>query len=138
VLDEVSCTEPALARFVKKIRVLIVEDNSDLRRLYAIGLNQRGFEVKLASNGAEAIERIEGETPHVILLDMIMPVMSGWDVINHVNNSERACPIPVVVISGQPRPEGEPLHPCITAWLEKPVSLEELVQSIGQLSVVAS
>lgn len=123
---------------MKKIRVLIVEDNSDLRRLYAIGLNQRGFEVKLAANGAEAIERIEHDTPHVILLDMIMPVMSGWDVISRVNNEDRQCPIPVIVISGQPQPDGELPHPCILSWLEKPVSLEQLVTALSELDAVAS
>lgn len=132
-----SCTKSALEPLVKKVRVLIVEDNSDLRRLYAIGLNQRGFEVKLASNGAEAIERIEADTPHVILLDMIMPVMSGWEVISRVNTPDRACPIPVIVISGQAQPEGELPHPCIISWLEKPVSLEQLVQAIAQLNAVA-
>ena len=50
-------------------KILIVDDNSDVRRLYAIGLNQRGFEVKLASNGAEAVERIAREKPDMILLD---------------------------------------------------------------------
>jgi two-component system, chemotaxis family, chemotaxis protein CheY len=119
---------------VKKMKVLIVEDNSDLRRLYAIGLNQRGFEVKLAGNGAEAIERITGETPDVILLDMIMPVMSGWDVIERVNPADRECPIPVIVISGQPQPDTPLPHRCIYAWLEKPVALDELVRSIESVS----
>jgi DNA-binding response OmpR family regulator len=45
-------------------KILIVEDNSDVRRLYAIGLNQRGFEVKLAANGAEAVDRIASERGH--------------------------------------------------------------------------
>ena len=47
-------------------KILVVEDNTDIRRLYAIGLNQRGFEVKLASNGAEAVTRVEDERPDMI------------------------------------------------------------------------
>ena len=64
-----------------RAKVLIVEDNSDVRRLYAIGLNQRGFEVKLAANGAEAVERIAAEKPDVVLLDWLMPLMDGGEVL---------------------------------------------------------
>src|SRR5437870_13004692 len=55
------CTNPPPMGIRPK--VLIVDDNSDVRRLYAIGLNQRGFEVKLAANGAEAVERVASERP---------------------------------------------------------------------------
>jgi CheY-like chemotaxis protein len=112
-----------------------VEDNSDLRRLYAIGLNQKGFEVKLAANGAEAIERVQSEAPDVILLDLIMPIMSGWEVIDRVNPADNSCVIPVIVISGQPPPDGPFPHRCIVSWLEKPVALEELSQKINQITV---
>src|SRR5437762_13786214 len=83
-------------------KVLVVDDNSDVRRLYAIGLNQRGFEVKLAANGAEAVERIASEKPDVILLDWLMPLMDGSEVLARI--SEPASPIPIIVISGQPAP----------------------------------
>src|SRR5436305_14123308 len=61
-------------------KVLIVDGNSDVRRLYAIGLNQRGFEVKLAANGAEAVDRIASERRDVILLDWVMPLMDGGEM----------------------------------------------------------
>ena len=62
-----------------KLRVLIVDDNSDVRRLFAIGLNQHGFEVKLAANGAEAVERIQEEQPDVIVLDWLLAHEAGHD-----------------------------------------------------------
>src|SRR5438477_8667663 len=76
-------------------KILIVEDESDVRRLYAIGLNQRGFEVKLAANGAEAVERISREKPDVILLDWVMPLMDGGEVLNKLNDTG----LSVIVIS---------------------------------------
>jgi CheY-like chemotaxis protein len=112
-------------------KVLIVEDDSDLRRLYAIGLNQRGYQVKLAANGAEALDRIAEERPDVILLDLLMPVMSGWEVLARLNPEDRRC-IPVVVISGQPQSNESPHHECVTSWLSKPVSLEDMVRSVEQ------
>src|SRR2546423_4004550 len=91
-------------------KVLIVEDNSDVRRLYAIGLNQRGFEVKLAANGAEAVDRIVHEKPDVILLDWVMPLMDGGEVLNKLrSNGNRS--LQVIVIS-RPQPP-ETVHPRI-------------------------
>lgn len=113
-----------------KPRVLIVEDNSDVRRLYAIGLNQRGFEVKLAANGAEAMERIESERPDVILLDWLMPLMDGGEVLDRLCNGGSPA-VPIIVISGQPVP-GDELDPRIRCWLTKPVTIDELVASIEQ------
>ena len=109
-----------------KLRVLIVEDNSDVRRLYAIGLNQRGFEVKLAANGAEAVERIRAERPDVILLDWLMPLMDGGEVLSRVDTNG----IPIIVISGQPAPPDETLDRRIVSWLMKPVTIDELVEQI--------
>ena len=108
-------------------RVLIVDDNSDVRRLYAIGLNQRGFEVKLAANGAEALERIVDEKPDIVLLDWLMPLMDGGELLDRIGNNNGHS-IPVIVISGQPAPQ--PLDPRIQAWLCKPVTVDELVSQI--------
>lgn len=116
---------------MSKKKVLIVEDDADLRRLFAIGLNQRGYQVKLAANGAEALDRIREERPDVILLDLLMPVMSGWDVLDRLNPEDRRC-IPVVVISGQPPGQERSHHECIAGWLAKPIALTELVQAIEQ------
>src|SRR5438874_11781417 len=98
-----TCTKPAPRRPVAKPRVLIVDDNSDIRRLYAIGLNQRGFEVKLAANGAEALERIVDEKPDIVLLDWLMPLMDGGELLDRIGGNNGHS-IPVIVISGQPAP----------------------------------
>ena len=107
-------------------KVLIVDDNSDVRRLYALGLNQRGFEVKLAANGAEAVERVAAERPDIILLDWVMPLMDGGEVLNRLREASNA-EIPVIVISGHPQPEQSQGDPRIHAWLTKPVTIDELV-----------
>ena len=109
-------------------KILIVEDNADVRRLYAIGLNQRGFEVKLAANGAEAVERISsGEKPDVILLDWLMPLMDGGEVLTRIGD---AAGLTIIVISGQPAPPQGTMDSRIQCWLTKPVSLDDLVQHI--------
>ncbi|MBK5259830.1 MAG: response regulator [Thermoanaerobaculia bacterium] len=111
-----------------RAKILVVEDDYDVRRLYAIGLNQRGFEVKLAANGAEALERITGgEKPDVILLDWLMPLMDGGEVLRRLESVER---MSVIVISGEPAPPPERLDRRIQCWLTKPVSIDQLVTEI--------
>jgi len=112
-------------------RILIVEDNSDVRRLYAIGLNQRGYEVKLAANGAEAVERIEAEKPDFILLDWLMPLMDGGEVLERIGRNG-ASSISIIVISGQPAPPQDRLDPRIRRWLTKPVGIDELVRILEE------
>ncbi len=112
-----------------KPKLLIVEDDSDVRRLYAIGLNRRGFEVKLAANGAEAVERIHGgEKPDVILLDWLMPLMDGGEVVSRLRSELGTASTPIIVISGQAAPE--PLDGRIQSWMKKPVSIDQLVEEI--------
>jgi CheY-like chemotaxis protein len=120
--------EPAQIERVSRPKILIVEDNADVRRLYAIGLNQRGFEVKLAANGAEAVERISsGEKPDVILLDWLMPLMDGGEVLTRLGHDDD---VTIIVISGQPEPPKGTLDSRVQCWLTKPVSIDDLVEHI--------
>src|SRR5256885_5438232 len=115
-------TKPAARRVMTRSRVLIVDDNSDVRRPYAIGLNQRGFEVKLAANGAEAVERVASERPDIILLDWLMPLMDGSEVLERL--ARGATDASIILINGQPAPPG--LEPRIYSWLCQPITIHEL------------
>ena len=113
-----------------KTKVLLVDDNADVRRLYAIGLNQRGFEVKLAANGAEAVDRVATERPDFILLDWMMPLMDGREVVERLDLQQSDAAIEIIVISGQPAPTILPAR--IRSWLTKPLTVDELVTEIGR------
>ena len=116
-----------------KPKVLLVEDEADVRRLYAIGLNQRGYEVKLAANGAEAVDRVAAEQPDFILLDWMMPLMNGGEVIERIGAVNDSPDIEIIVISGQPAPDSLP--PRVRTWLTKPLSVDELVSEIDRARV---
>lgn len=113
-----------------------MEDNADVRRLYAIGLNLRGFEVKLAANGAEAVDRILTERPDYILLDWMMPLMDGSEVVSRLEAADGTAGIEVIVISGQPPPAALPSR--IRSWLVKPLTVEELVSEMTRCRQAAS
>ena len=83
--------------------------------------------MKLASNGAEAVERIRNEKPDVILLDWVMPLMNGGEVLNKLS-PEGSATVAIIVISGHQPPSN--VDPRIRRWLTKPVTIEELVLEI--------
>ena len=109
-------------------KVLLVDDNADIRRLYAIGLNQRGYEVRLAANGAEAVDRLSSEHPDFILLDWLMPLMDGHEVVERLESQAGTASIEVIVISGEPAPPVLPSR--VRSWLTKPLTVEELITEI--------
>ena len=119
-----------------KPKVLLVEDNADVRRLYAIGLNQRGYEVKLAANGAEAVDRVASERPDYILLDWMMPLMDGREVVERLDSQSNTGDIEIIVISGQPAPTTLPTR--VRRWLTKPLTVDELVSEMARGRVAAS
>lgn len=113
----------------KQKRILIVDDSSDLRRLYAIGLNQHGYEVKLAANGAEALERVATDPPDLIVLDVFMPLMNGIEFLDKLGAAATST-VPVIVVSGESGAPDILPHPLIRNWLCKPISIAELVSTI--------
>lgn len=79
--------------------VLIVEDTELLRRMYSDRLSADGYEVLSAADGLEAISLLRSVTPDLILLDLVMPKMSGLEVLDSVKKDPRLSGIPVIVLS---------------------------------------
>ena len=79
--------------------VLVVEDTELLRRMYVDRLTQDGFRVLSAADGLEALGVLRSDTPDLILLDLIMPKMSGLEVLELVKRDPRLKDIPVVILS---------------------------------------
>jgi two-component system, cell cycle response regulator DivK len=79
--------------------VLIVEDETDLRRLYAQQLIYSGFDVIEAGNGADAIARTTSHAPDVVLMDLSLPVVDGWEATRRLKADNRTAHIPVVALT---------------------------------------
>ena len=79
--------------------VLIVEDEVELRRLYAQQLVLSGFEVLEAGNGADAIASITLRAPDVVLMDLSLPVIDGWEATRRLKADDRTAHIPVVALT---------------------------------------
>jgi two-component system, cell cycle response regulator DivK len=79
--------------------VLIVEDESDLRRLYAQELAGSGFDVIEAGNGLDAIQHTSTRHPDVVLMDLGLPVLDGWEATRRLKADDRTAHIPVVALT---------------------------------------
>jgi CheY-like chemotaxis protein len=110
--------------------VLIVEDDADIRDTFRAILEDRGYCVATAGNGREALDRIAAERPCLVLLDLMMPVMSGPEFLDVVKQDPRLASIPIVVVSAY----GEMLDDSAPAegFLRKPVGLEMLLQWVAR------
>lgn len=80
-------------------KILVADDEQDIRNLVRIILEKNGFQVSLAANGAEALQKAESELPDLILLDVVMPAISGWSVCKTLKSQEKTKHIPVIIFS---------------------------------------
>jgi DNA-binding response OmpR family regulator len=78
---------------------LIVEDEAAIQQVLTFFLKQNGFETRVACNGEEAIRMIPEYAPHLIILDLVMRPVSGWDVLHWLRRNRLTPPLPVLVLS---------------------------------------
>jgi CheY-like chemotaxis protein len=88
-----------------KSTVLIVDDDPVTRKCLSTRLSSEGFRILEAANGREALSVLEDQTPSLILIDMHMPVMDGWKLVQAIRCYEELAHIPVVMMSEGELPE---------------------------------
>jgi len=86
---------------MNKKKILIVDDEADLVNMVKMRLESDGFGVSIASNGREAIEKIDADKPDLILLDVLMPAMDGYTAFQELKKKESTRNIPVVVMTAK-------------------------------------
>jgi CheY-like chemotaxis protein len=104
--------------------ILVVDDDPDLREFLGLMLTSMGFEVTSAANGREALDDMEGHDPDLILLDMKMPVMNGWEFCRALEGRDSRPPI--VVLTAAPDPGGRAAEVHAEGWLGKPFEYADL------------
>lgn len=112
--------------------VLVVDDEPPMRQVIQSVLEDDGFLVTTATNGAEALRSISADPPDVLVLDCQMPVMDGWAVLRRI--SEKGIEIPTLVVSGHAAVRSGRLPAGANAWLAKPFDLDDLVTAVEELS----
>ncbi|MFN2442688.1 MAG: response regulator transcription factor [Thermoanaerobaculia bacterium] len=115
--------------------VLVVDDDLPLRGMLSSALRRNGYQVFLAGDGGEAHRAMLLNRPHVILLDLMMPGVNGWDFLQKLRDSGHLGQVPVIVISAHLREDPQAvLEMGVAAILPKPFNLEELLEMVHHLA----
>ena len=118
--------------------ILVVDDDSAILDLIAQVLIEEDYEILTASNGRTAIDLAHEQMPRLILLDLMMPEMNGWQVIDELRTSPRTCAIPVLLLSARREMARTADELGVTAYLEKPFDIEELLDRVRHILTLAT
>ncbi len=115
-------------------RVLVVDDDPTVRAAAALTLEAEGYEVRCAAHGREALERLRQERPDLIVLDMMMPVMDGWELLDKLKREPRWAGIPVVIVSAAESGRARAAALQAADYLQKPVATQDLAARVKRFA----
>ena len=116
--------------------ILCVEDEPEMIDLMRLILGRRGFEVKGAAGGIEGLNMIRQEPPDLVLLDLMMPDMDGWEVYQQMKADEKTKNIPVIVVTAKAQSIDKVLGLHIAKvddYITKPFGPSELLESVSRV-----
>lgn len=116
--------------------ILCVEDEPEMIDLIRLILGRRGFEVKGANGGVEGLKMIREEKPDLVLLDLMMPDMDGWEVYQQIKADEKTRNIPVIVVTAKAQSIDRVLGLHIAKvddYIAKPFQPQELLASVERV-----
>ena len=113
---------------MNRYRMLIVDDDREVRETLRTALEDEGFTVAVAANGAEAMTKLEERRPRLVLLDLMMPVVDGWEVLDRMRADPDLAGVPVCVVSAiaERQPDRADF------MLRKPFAVEQVIDVVGQ------
>ncbi len=116
-------------------RLLIIEDQATFRQFMSLALHMEGYEVQSAETGEAALQILDSSVPDLIMLDLSMPRVSGWDVLRFVRGRPDLRQIPVIVLTANADADTRrrTTHEHVDALLVKPVSLDEVLETLNDL-----
>jgi DNA-binding response OmpR family regulator len=112
--------------------VLVVDDDPDILQTLGLCLSSEGYRVLMAANGKEALDILDREHPGVILLDLMMPIMDGWQFVAELEHRGRR-DVPLLILSADRSVHGHAQQLRANAHLAKPFDLDELLGKVQQL-----
>ena len=113
-------------------KILVVDDEDDILHFLELVLREKGYDVSTASGGHEALTKAQLERPHLILLDIMMPQMDGWEVLKLLRVDEETAEIPVAMLSARTEAKDrvQGLQEGAIDYICKPFSLQDLLVKI--------
>jgi DNA-binding response OmpR family regulator len=117
---------------MNKKKILIVDDEDDILHFLELVLREKGYDVATASGGHEALTKAQVDRPDLVLLDIMMPQMDGWEVLKLLRVDEGTSHIPVAMLSARTEAKDrvQGLQEGAIDYICKPFSLQELLGKI--------
>ncbi|HMJ91479.1 MAG TPA: response regulator [Candidatus Acidoferrum sp.] len=113
--------------------ILVIDDDAELCELLTIVLEAQGHRVLVSCNGRHGCDLAPEFLPDVILCDLLMPEITGFEVVNRLREDARTTRIPVAVMTGERHLRNHVAAPRCAMWLDKPFDLSELIEAITHL-----
>ena len=121
-------------------RILVVEDNIQFQNLISRALSHAGYEVILANDGAEGLSKLRETHPNLVILDIMLPGMDGYEVCRHIRANPQTADIPVLMLTAKngPRDQMQGFESGADDYLTKDMSLLEIVQRVKSMLFFAT
>lgn len=131
---------PTDARYLMAKRILVVEDNPDNRILISDVILSLGYEVIIAEDGEEGIERTLADSPDLILMDLSLPKKDGWTAAREIKDNEALASIPIVALTAHAMvgDREKALKAGCDDYISKPIDLRELTSKLAHFLGSAS
>ena len=118
------------------MKILIVEDNEMNRDMLSRRLLKKGFEIILAVDGAEGVEKTINEKPDLVLMDMSLPVIDGWEATKNLKANNETAKIPIIALTAHAMAQDKEkaLAAGCDEYDTKPIDLNRLLSKISSLT----
>jgi len=115
--------------------VMVVDDSLTVRKVTSRSLTKQGFEVILAKDGVDAMEKLEETIPAVMLIDIEMPRMDGYELTNKIRSDPRTADVPIIIITSRagPRHRQKAMELGANAYLTKPYQEHDLMAHVAEM-----
>lgn len=114
-------------------KVLVVDDDLPILRLLEITLSRAGYEVVKATDGLQGLQMLQEESPDVVLLDIVMPRMDGYEMLRRMRADSSFSDLPVIVLTALDTDAHEGRITDVTAHVTKPVAVDQLLDLVAQV-----
>jgi CheY-like chemotaxis protein len=114
-------------------RILVVDDEFSSTEVLALILREEGFGVTVASNGRQALERLDDAAPDLVISDYMMPVMNGAEMARALRGHPGHARVPILMLSSVPESALKVHRDCYDRYLRKPFDLDALLEAVRSL-----
>ena len=121
-------------------KIIVIEDDPHILKLISQTLQREGYEVVTATDGSEGLRKVRETHPHLVILDISLPGLDGYQVCHHLRSEHATSKLPVIMVTAMSRPSDQRrgFETGADDYLSKPFVLSELITRIQSLLFFAS